>query len=263
MVSVYFDESGRSHQENGISVCGVVASAEQWSEFSCDWKSALAKQGIQIFHMTDFAASRGEFSGWHNESERKRDFFSDLIECAAKYVQHAYVYTVDVALWNRVNAVYRLRERYGLPNVLLSLLAISKSKAIADEQNVAAEFIFEIGSEDFGNLSSKAFDAFGVELRQLSKESAAPCQVADLLSWKYRRVWQSAMQEWGRSNRTSESDSVFLQSVESSLDKLESIPHTGFAFTEPVLSDWCVERVDMRRRRSEGQGHAELNPKRS
>jgi hypothetical protein len=59
--SAYFDES-TSETSPIIVVAGVLSTDAQWSLFKSEWKAALLEFGIDVFHMSQFAHSRGEFS---------------------------------------------------------------------------------------------------------------------------------------------------------------------------------------------------------
>ena len=51
MLRAYLDESGHSADRNitDVSVCGVVASHEQWAEFEPKWKNVLQAFGWSNF----------------------------------------------------------------------------------------------------------------------------------------------------------------------------------------------------------------------
>lgn len=72
MLRAYLDESGHSADPNitNVSVCGVVASHEQWAQFEPKWEAVLQSFGVAQLHMRDFAHSQGEYREW-NEKKRK------------------------------------------------------------------------------------------------------------------------------------------------------------------------------------------------
>lgn len=93
MIWAYFDETAVNELDAGdgkrrpvdMIVGGCIASADQWDAFSDKWKKALADEGIDTFHATDFYAFRRKFC-WYKDGERDfarhssfRDRLSDII----------------------------------------------------------------------------------------------------------------------------------------------------------------------------------------
>lgn len=76
-VTAFFDESGHPASTRVVAMGGAMSGPKQWEELRVKWKAALGKQGVEVFHMTDFENRQGEFSGW-NET-RKRELLSELI----------------------------------------------------------------------------------------------------------------------------------------------------------------------------------------
>jgi hypothetical protein len=70
-VTIFFDDSG-THPESSIALAACYASTvEQWKEFERNWNEAKKKEGFETFHMTEFAAGHGEFTGWSDPKKRK------------------------------------------------------------------------------------------------------------------------------------------------------------------------------------------------
>ena len=61
-----FDASGNKTDQTILLVAGFVSSVEQWMDFDRDWRKRLEDDGIEYFHATEFAHSRGAFEGWKN-----------------------------------------------------------------------------------------------------------------------------------------------------------------------------------------------------
>jgi hypothetical protein len=80
MLRAYLDESGHSADPNitDVSVCGVVASHEQWAEFEPKWKNVLQAFGVVQLHMKDFAHFQGEYREWNEE--RRKEFLGSLFK---------------------------------------------------------------------------------------------------------------------------------------------------------------------------------------
>jgi hypothetical protein len=72
LYSVYLDESGIHEGAGAVTVAGFVSNVKKWEAFSKDWKYALDKWNIPMFHMTDFENNQGYFSSWTDEEHKER-----------------------------------------------------------------------------------------------------------------------------------------------------------------------------------------------
>jgi hypothetical protein len=77
----YFDETG-SGSDFDCKFCGMTGCLSiptMWDEFDPKWKAILDSEGLEYFHMTDFAASEGQFKeGWKDNEPRRRSLLSRL-----------------------------------------------------------------------------------------------------------------------------------------------------------------------------------------
>lgn len=81
MLSGYFDESGDEQDQHVkiVGIAGCVAPVAHWERFSIDWRNTLDDEGIQHFHMREFAHSSGQFkTGWKGNEERRSRFYGKL-----------------------------------------------------------------------------------------------------------------------------------------------------------------------------------------
>ena len=86
MVWAYFDETAIHTKDAATGkliptemlVGGCLASAANWQRLSAEWKRALKKEKVKVFHSKDFYAFRREFA-WHTKSG-KREVSEDLLE---------------------------------------------------------------------------------------------------------------------------------------------------------------------------------------
>ena len=68
MLAAYFDESYSTQPPRTIAVAGYLSTIEQWTRFEAEWREFLQRYQIaNPFHMTDFMAGRGQFTGWSRE----------------------------------------------------------------------------------------------------------------------------------------------------------------------------------------------------
>jgi len=80
---LYCDRSG---QPPYTAVAGAIATVSKWRSFDEQWTRALKDEGLEYFHMSDFAQSVGQFAvGWKNNEKRRRAF---LLRLAKIMVDH-------------------------------------------------------------------------------------------------------------------------------------------------------------------------------
>lgn len=79
MFTAAFDASGHESDRLVMVVAGFVSSAKDWQEFSKQWKARLEMDGLEYFHLEEFA-------GWRaDEVKIKRPLQRDLMELIKKY----------------------------------------------------------------------------------------------------------------------------------------------------------------------------------
>jgi hypothetical protein len=89
MFASYADETGHAKDpaKNHLGLAGLLATSENWELFDSEWRLICREEAVALpFHMTDFAASRKQFSApaWKDKNKRPRLLprFLDAIERA-------------------------------------------------------------------------------------------------------------------------------------------------------------------------------------
>ena len=82
-LSGYFDESGTHKGSAALAVAGFVGKADDWGAFTYEWGEALAKWGIEYFHMAPFESRKREYKDWTNE--QRQDRLNHLLGLIGKY----------------------------------------------------------------------------------------------------------------------------------------------------------------------------------
>jgi hypothetical protein len=108
--AAYFDGSGSPDDTVAVAVAGFVATVRQWKEFERNWKDCLNDFGVSALHMRDFAHSRGEFTEWKGDENRRRRFLGRLISIIQVRVQHSFASVVRMDESRKVDTKYRLSE---------------------------------------------------------------------------------------------------------------------------------------------------------
>ena len=95
MFSFYADASGRDETDY-LAVAAFVASADEWLRFNKDWSSVLNKYGVKYLRMSEFTQSYGQFLGWKDEEQKRRDFLIEAEQVMASYARY---WSVRFWLW--------------------------------------------------------------------------------------------------------------------------------------------------------------------
>ncbi len=83
LYAVYLDESGTHVGADVATVAGFVANVPQWEAFSKKWQSVLTDFGLDCFHMSEFEAVKGRFSGW--SKDKRHDLLNRLLPIIQEY----------------------------------------------------------------------------------------------------------------------------------------------------------------------------------
>jgi hypothetical protein len=182
----FFDGSGSPDDTVAIVVAGFVAKAEQWIEFERNWSECLRKFGVSSLHMKDFAHSRGEFSTWKEDEERRRRFLGWLIGVILTRVQHSFASAVVMDDYRRVDSRYCLSE-FAKPYALAGCTCIAKVGKWAERWLKSSDeiaYVFEDGDKDKGDLIRCTEKNFKTTPQVLGKEKTSAFQAADLLAYE-------------------------------------------------------------------------------
>lgn len=80
MLEVYFDEAGHGDDPstNFLGIAGCLEKAETWVDFKGEWDAVLKSEGLDYFHMNEFAHSINAFKEWKGDESRRRKLYGDL-----------------------------------------------------------------------------------------------------------------------------------------------------------------------------------------
>jgi hypothetical protein len=128
--TAYFDASGHPDDRGRkiITVAGFVSTVKKWSRFDADWNQVLKSEGVSAFHMTDFASSGGEFSGWKKQTERRKSFTAKLGVAMDACVNKGFRASVSLPAYKDINAFFLLSERIGRPFTICAIQALYQAK---------------------------------------------------------------------------------------------------------------------------------------
>jgi hypothetical protein len=237
MFTIYYDDSGSPNDTLAVVVAGLLASDEQWLEFARNWNKTLRQFGISLFHMKEFAHSRGEFSKWREhkaiESQRleRERFLGQLLGHIVLRVQHSFGQAVIMDDYREVSKRFPLVEGDITPYALCGRTCLARASAWAEKYGIPErniQHVFEDGSLGKGSFIDRALKDKAISPVFKKKNESVPLQAADLLAYEYllgcRDIFRRGVDA--------------LEQLRFPLRRLEVIPH------EPL--DWgTYDRDDL------------------
>ncbi len=154
LFTAYFDGSGSPDESVALVVAGFIATAEQWIHFERNWNECLNNFGVSSLHMKDFAHSRGEFTSWKGDEEKRQRFLRWLIGIILARVRHSFASAVVMEDHRRVDAKYCLSE-FSKPYALSGCTCLTKIRGRATRWKInldEIQYVFENGDKHKGDL---------------------------------------------------------------------------------------------------------------
>ncbi len=73
----FFDAAGDPDDPNVhvFGLAGWIAPEARWRRLERAWKKVCDREGVTGLHMRDFAHSIGEYAGWKDDGDRRKQFF--------------------------------------------------------------------------------------------------------------------------------------------------------------------------------------------
>ena len=81
-LQAYFDETGHGEDANTpfLGIAGCVSAVSVWRRVEGRWAAALGSEGLNYFHMREYAFSVGQLDGWRGDETRRRRIYGRLWE---------------------------------------------------------------------------------------------------------------------------------------------------------------------------------------
>ncbi|MGO9061425.1 MAG: DUF3800 domain-containing protein [Candidatus Binataceae bacterium] len=188
--NAFFDESGTHDGSEVVAVGGLLATYEAWVRVELEWRQVLSsKEGVAVFHFTDFMARRPPFN-WPNQE--RDDFMERLTTIIGENVSLGIAYGIyredyealPSGLRNDFKDIYHCCSYFCLES-----LVKWRKTFTGPELPKPLEFLFD-RKKGFEGLAAsiyyeviKDIDAEGLfgDMAFGSKEKDVPLQMADLL----------------------------------------------------------------------------------
>lgn len=201
MFTAALDASG-SPDHHIFVVAGFVAPDEAWDEFGPKWNARLAEDGLDHFHMVEYAQSLGPWKSWKGDEPRRRRLLADLVGIVASHASRKFGSVIARLRLKRIDQ--SLLDHFNLEDYSLAgrtIAADIRRWAARDRMGKPITMFFEHGDKGRGKLM-KAFESDGLpEPVFRRKKEYAPLQAADLLAYEIFNAAEKAERNQLRSVR--------------------------------------------------------------
>ena len=193
---MYLDES-YSHAPKPLiyTVAGYLSEDSRWREFEKHWGAALLEEGLEYFHMTEFAQRIRSYQDW--PEDRRRRVLTKLHGIIHENTLADFSISIVVAAFDDVITA-DIREGFGgTPHVFAAIGCMKSIAAWVTDSGLAKEekifYIFEQGATQ-GSALPQLFERFINDERQremyrlegcaFQDKKVMPLQAADVLAYE-------------------------------------------------------------------------------
>ena len=202
MFTAALDASG-SGDTSILVVAGFVAPDAGWDDFSREWRDRLAKDGLDYFHMREYAHSVGPWESWGGDEKRRRALLRDLMSIIVGSVSQKVGSVIATSRFERIPQ--DLRRDFGFGRYSLAgrtVAADIRRWAQRERITTPIPMVFEDGDKGKGELM-KVFEndqlpppVFRTKKDKVTEGGAAsawlPLQAADLLAYEIYNAAEKA-----------------------------------------------------------------------
>jgi hypothetical protein len=200
MLTAVYDMSMDSRKAF-LSVGGFACSAAGWTEFDRKWLDRLAQEGLNHFHMAEFADSVGAFEPFKKQ-ERRQELLKDLLGIIASHAYRKFGVTVEVEAEDKTffdrNKLEYAPNALALAGKLACGQALLRARA---ERLPVPEFVFGRGYLGRRKLTEQIraltglMPAFKPEKNSPQIRAYTPLQAAAILVYEMSQLnWQGMPQ---------------------------------------------------------------------
>lgn len=196
-ITGYFDASGTHAGSGTVTLAGWLSTARGWEPFEGEWRAALTHYGLSMFHMREFAHSRGEFERWTEPQRRIR--FANFAEIATRNTLSSVAVAVPTKDFEEVFTPAAQRHvggPYGFAASVLFLEVARFLEEVLQPEGTPFEvaYVFESGDQGVGQVQ-KLFQANRMDVQQAAelhlaslrvenKREFVALQAADILAYE-------------------------------------------------------------------------------
>jgi hypothetical protein len=183
-----FDASGKENSEV-IVVAGFISSHADWNSFNTQWLGRLKKDGLEYFHMVDFANFRRQFAtGWKDNEERRKRLFGDLLDIIKSHVYRQFASAIEMNTFDQLSA--ENKKEFSLNAYALAARTCAADVRRWQEKEKfqpPTAYAFEDGDEGKGLMTERFLqDGLAAPVFK-GKKGYTPLQAADILAYELHK----------------------------------------------------------------------------
>lgn len=238
-LTCYYDAAGHPKGKHALVVGGYVAAVPAWLRFEREWKRALNKAGIDVFHMADFMARKGKFENWKGRDHEQARLLLKLVQITNKHARISFSTIILLDAWESVNKTYALREAHCTPYALCGFFTILRTAGWLwrRDRRFKAELIFEDGDLNKGDLiwmidrfTGHKKKILGGLFPTFKGKELSPLQAADFVAWEHLNAARERLLK-----------PDVPAGLRETFKKLETIKKSWRIITEDQLLKFCAD----------------------
>lgn len=192
MFTACFDASGTIHDQGDLVIAGFISTADVWIDFDRLWRKRLAEDGLEYFHMVDFAHHREQFaSGWKGNEPRRRALLEDLMKIIRSHAFRRFGCVIENQVF-LTNVSENFRSQY-LFNayVAASMVCVGQVSEWCSGDGAPVfekiRFVFEAGDAGQAQLEKRFRNDLQMSLSfeyKTGEQAFTPLQAADFFAYE-------------------------------------------------------------------------------
>lgn len=200
-IQVFVDDSGGKGHTRHLVLAGLIATAEEWAEFSDEWVVRLSETpAISLFKMRDAAGCNGQFGRFTEEQRDKK--LRVLAKVVNQYAKIGTYSIIDIEAHSKTWAMTNskpVNEPYFWPfhnSIMAAALELSelglteRFEIMFDEHAIfgpRAKSWYPIVRAAMKLHDTEAHAIMPIDPVFRTDDEALPLQAADLFAWCWRR----------------------------------------------------------------------------
>lgn len=199
-----FDASGKEDTPC-IVVAGFISSPKDWDAFDDGWTARLKQDGLDYFHMVEFAHSKKQFAnGWKEDEARRQNLLADLLTIITGTVYRQFGCAIEMENFDKLSA--ENKKEFSLNAYALAARTCAADiRRWLDEQKWPSRtaYVFEDGDEGKG-LLIKRFEKDALPTPsfkpkfEVTKDGTSkpftPLQAADILAYEVHKPYRDVLE---------------------------------------------------------------------
>jgi len=164
----------------------------------------LKEEGLSHFHMVEFAHSKGLFSGWREDEERRQRLYGDLVKIITSNVYRQFAWAIEMGNFDTLSV--ENKKTYSLNAYVLAARTCGADIRRWQEQEnfkVPTAYVFEDGDDGKGMLIQR-YEQDALPTPHFKPKTAitkdgktipafTPLQAADVLAYELHKPYRDVI----------------------------------------------------------------------